>query len=105
VINCKHEATAEPVSDTNPGRFVAEAFASAERFQRGVPMASGEAFDSSEGRFFSHFTFRHPGSPVLDKKDKKRRIDIEESAFVFVATYADPLGASEFGSSLFAALF
>jgi hypothetical protein len=58
-----------------------------------------------KGGFFPIFTFRHPGSPVLDKKDKKRRIDIEESAFVFVATYADPLGASQFGSSLFAALF
>jgi hypothetical protein len=44
-------------------------------------------------------------TPWFSRVRQKRRIDIEESAFVFVATYADPLGASEFGSSLFAALF
>ena len=62
-----------------------------------------QAFDSSEGRFFPVFTFRDPGSAVLDKK---RRIDMGEFAFVFVATFcADPFAASEFGSGLFAALF
>jgi hypothetical protein len=45
-------------------------------------------------------------TPWFSRVRQKRRIDIEESAFVSVATFwAEPFGASEFGSSLFAALF